>query len=74
MNRAGGRLRETRTSDYFLSDITISSRPILDRISVRASVKNAFDTEYRLPGGFEHRQVAIPQHGRHLLVEMRYRP
>jgi iron complex outermembrane receptor protein len=69
-----GRLtvREERTDDFFLTDLTVSTRPVLDGWSLSASVKNAFNTEYRTPGGWEHVQDGILQPSRRLFVALRF--
>jgi iron complex outermembrane receptor protein len=69
-----GRLtvREEQTDDFLLTDLTVSTRPFAGGLSLSASLKNAFDTEYRTPGGWEHTQDGILQPSRRLFVALRF--
>jgi hypothetical protein len=40
---------------------------------VAVLLRNALDTEYAKPGGWEHRQAALAQDGRTLGVEVQWR-
>ena len=55
-----GRLtvRDTRTSSYFLSNLTLSAAA--GGLPVRSSLSPHLLTSRRLPGGFEHRQADPP--------------
>jgi iron complex outermembrane receptor protein len=39
-------------------------------LGVSLTVYNLFDVDYETPGGFEHRQAAIPQNGRHFTLRL----
>jgi iron complex outermembrane receptor protein len=70
-----GRLtvQDTRTGSYLLSNLTLSADPGQIPVRVLAQVRNLFDADYRMPGGFEHRQAAIGQDGRHYALRLEYR-
>ena len=54
----------TRTDAYLVTNVTLTTRSLGDRIQGSLSVRNLFDTSYQTPGGFEHIQDAIAQDGR----------
>jgi iron complex outermembrane receptor protein len=66
-------LQDTETDPFFLVDLTLSTNPIVRGLSLSATVTNLFDTEYRVPGGWEHAQDAIVQYGRRFRVGLRYK-
>jgi iron complex outermembrane receptor protein len=49
---------------FWLSNLTLTYRPVRMPITIGASVYNAFDARYADPVGVEFRQAAIPQDGR----------
>ena len=60
----------TKTDSYLLTRINLSTKQLFNHISVSLLVRNLFDIEYRLPGGFEHIQHAITQDGRNFGVKL----
>ncbi len=70
-----GRLtvQDTRTSSYFLSNLTLSADAGVLPVRVLAQIRNLFDVEYGTPGGFEHRQPSIRQDGRNYALRLEYR-
>jgi outer membrane receptor protein involved in Fe transport len=66
-------LQDTETDSFFLVDLTLSTKPIVHGLSMSATVTNLFDTEYRVPGGWEHIQDANVQFGRRFRVGLRYK-
>ncbi|MBN1290389.1 MAG: TonB-dependent receptor [Candidatus Latescibacteria bacterium] len=63
---------DTTTDSYFLSNFNLSTEPILKHFTFSLLAKNIFDTEYKLPGGFEHIQHGIIQSGRQLILKADY--
>ena len=61
---------ETNTDAYWLAHATLTVPALDDRVDVRVAVKNLFDAEYALPGGWEHDQVALPRRGRRLDISL----
>ena len=59
-------VQETMTDSYWLANVTLTGKRLLDRIDVQLSAQNVFDSDYRTPGGFEHLQAGIPQRGRYV--------
>jgi outer membrane receptor protein involved in Fe transport len=49
---------------FWLSNLTLTYRPVRMPLTIGASVYNAFDASYADPVGVEFRQTAIPQDGR----------
>jgi iron complex outermembrane receptor protein len=70
-----GRLtvQDTRTASHFVLDLTLSSRVLAHGLSVTTSLRNVLGSDYRTPGGWEHVQAALPQHGRRFYVDLRLR-
>ena len=70
-----GRLtvRDTRTTSYFLTNLTLSADPGVLPVRILAQVRNVFDVQYGTPGGFEHRQASIRQDGRNYALRLEYR-
>lgn len=63
----------TRTDPYWLVDLVARTSELLGgHIEVIARIRNVLNTEYDLPGSPEHRQLALTQHGRRFIVELRY--
>jgi outer membrane receptor for ferrienterochelin and colicins len=55
---------------FWLSNFTVTYRPVRMPLTVGASVYNAFDTRYADPVGVEFRQAAIPQDGRTVALRL----
>ena len=63
-----------KANAYFLTNMTISSTDnVSETWQVSASLYNIFDKEYADPASINHTQTTIPQDGRRLFVEARYR-
>lgn len=63
-----------KANAYFLTNMTISSTDnVSETWQVSASLYNIFDKEYADPASINHTQTTIPQDGRRLYVEARYR-
>lgn len=70
----------TSTDPFLLATLTLTATPRVlqrshatERLTLALRVANLFDASYATPGGVEHRQPAIPQDGRSVLAELRYR-
>jgi iron complex outermembrane receptor protein len=65
---------ETETEPFAVADAALSVDVFDERGRVTLGVRNAFDADYALPGGFEHRQAAIPQRPRtaYLRLDVRF--
>ena len=63
---------ETKTDPYLLTNINLSTKPLFDHLKFSFLIRNLFDTEYKLPGGFEHMQPAIVQDGRSFAAKLEY--
>lgn len=61
---------ETETDPYLLTNIHLSTKPLFDRLTFSFLIRNLFDVDYRLPGGFEHVQPAIAQDGRNFAIKL----
>ncbi len=61
----------TETRPFAIANATFSAR-LAGGLSLVGLVRNAFDTAYAVPGGYEHRQAAIDQDGRSFLVRLVY--
>ena len=55
---------------FWLSNLTLTYRPVRMPVTIGASVYNAFDVSYADPVGVEFRQSAIPQDGRTAAVRV----
>jgi iron complex outermembrane receptor protein len=72
--RAEGRrssLYGTQTDPVAVTDLTLAT-PLSDRFTVQASLRNVFDRNYSVPGGFQHVQSVIPQPHRFLNLRLAY--
>jgi outer membrane receptor for ferrienterochelin and colicins len=58
---------------YFVANATLLARDLRKNFEVSASVYNLFNKYYADPGGFEHREVSIPQDGRTAQLQLTYR-
>lgn len=72
-------LYDTYTDGFALTNLTLLFRPgaggstgpgLWNRVDVRVTVYNLFDTDYSVPGGSEHRQHSIPQDGRNVMMRL----
>jgi outer membrane receptor for ferrienterochelin and colicins len=61
---------ETETEPYFVANVNLATKPLLDRAKVSLLIRNLFDEEYSLPGGYEHEQDAIVQDGRTMTAKV----
>jgi outer membrane receptor for ferrienterochelin and colicins len=69
-----------KTEPFLLTDVTVSARrpsarngslgSLYSAVRVSLSVHNLFDVRYSTPGGIEHRQPAIRQNGRSILLRV----
>ena len=60
----------TWTDDYILTHARLSTRLIGNRATISIHVRNIFDTQYAVPGGYEHRQDTISQYGRNTVFKV----
>ncbi|MEW5875790.1 MAG: TonB-dependent receptor [Candidatus Zixiibacteriota bacterium] len=71
---------DTYTDAFMLTNLTLRIEPgnhcanhsanLLHRVAASVSVYNVFDSDYKLPGGTEHRQAGIPQEGRSVVARL----
>jgi iron complex outermembrane receptor protein len=73
-------LAGTETDPAVITDLHLlfpahasAGRRTLDRLELSLRLSNLFDASFATPGGVEHRQAAIPQDGRTVSAELRYR-
>ena len=66
-------LQGSRTDPFLLADFTLSTEPQFGGLSLSVSVRNVFNTRYKLPASIAHRQQALPQYGRMVLLKATYR-
>jgi len=64
---------DTETDPYLLTNINFSTTPLFGHLKLSLLIRNLFDVEYRLPGGFEHLQPAITQDGRNFGFKLEYK-
>lgn len=72
---------DTWTDPFFIAGLTTTIRPrmarpsswssLLERASLSLTINNLFNEDYKTPGGYEHRQAAISQNGRNILVQLK---
>jgi outer membrane receptor for ferrienterochelin and colicins len=55
---------------FWLSNVTLTYRPVRMPLTIGASIYNAFDASYADPVGVEFRQTALPQDGRTAAVRV----
>jgi iron complex outermembrane receptor protein len=63
----------TTTSPYLLTNLSILGGPMLGQMGCSLLIRNVFNTTYKTPGGFEHRQPAIGQDGRNFTLRLEYK-
>jgi len=61
------------TRDFFVTNVTLFSRNLLENLELSASVYNLFNTGYSVPAGGEHLQNSIEQDGRSFRVKAIWR-
>ena len=61
------------TGDTVLVNATLFAREVVPGIEFSASLYNAFDTRYRVPGGVNHTQDTIEQDGRTFRLKLTWR-
>ncbi len=66
-------VQNTRTDPYLLANVTLTFEPAGSPLRLQVQARNLFNTNYALPGGYEHRQAAIPQDGRNFTASVEYR-
>lgn len=66
-------LRDTRSDAALLADVRFTMNGLLQGLDAWAGVRNLLDTEYAVPGGYEHEQSLIPQAGRRVELGLEYR-
>ena len=62
----------TTTEPYFVTNLNVSTRSLMDHLESSFLVRNVFDVTYRTPGGVEHRQPGITQDGRSIILKIEY--
>ncbi|RPI70175.1 MAG: TonB-dependent receptor [Desulfobacteraceae bacterium] len=55
-----------------LTNLHISTRKLFNHLKFSLQVKNLFDREFRVPGGYEHTQDSLPQYGRMFTLKIEY--
>ena len=63
---------ETETDAYFLTNFSLSTKPVFDRLKLSFLIRNLFNVTYSTPGGFEHLQDTISQNGRNFALRLDY--
>ncbi len=65
--------QETRVPPAFLTNLTVSTRPLWGGWEVSASAYNLLDRRWFSPAGLDNAQAEIPQDGRTLRLKLSYR-
>jgi len=65
-------LDKQKTSDVFVTNLTLFSQNLLEGLEASGSLYNLFDEHYSDPGSEEHRQDAIAQDGRTFWLKFKY--
>lgn len=60
------------TEDYGITNLTLSSEKLYERLILSASIYNLFDRQYSDPASDEHVQNSIPQDGRNFRIKASY--
>lgn len=60
----------TKTDDYVVANVHVSGS-VGERLRLECRISNVFDTQFKTPGGFEHRQKAIEQDGRNVIIGLK---
>ena len=67
-------IAQTELGGYLLTNLTLYSRKLTERVDVSASIYNLLNKSYAESGGYEHLQTSIPQDGRSFRVKLTFRP
>lgn len=57
---------DTEIEPVLLTNASVSTRQLFDRLRLWVTINNLFDVEYTQPGGLEHSPPALLQHGRRI--------
>lgn len=63
---------DTMTDPFFLTNLNLIFTPFSDELSFALKINNIFNEQYKIPGGVEHIQYAIPQPGRFFILRLDY--
>ncbi len=66
-------LSGSRTRDFFVTNVTLFSRNLLENLELSGSVYNLFNTRYFVPASGEHLMDSIEQDGRTFRVKATWR-
>jgi outer membrane receptor for ferrienterochelin and colicins len=66
-------LTGNQTGDFFITNVTLSSRNLLKNLELSGSIYNLFNSKYFVPAGSEHRLDSIEQDGRTFRVKATWR-
>lgn len=64
---------DSETDPYLLTNAHISTNRLFDHVRISLVIRNLFNINYELPGGFENLQNAILQDGRNFLVKAEFK-
>jgi outer membrane receptor for ferrienterochelin and colicins len=64
---------DTQTDGHVVTNVSLSTTPLIDHVRFSVQVRNLFDVVYATPGGFEHKQAAITQDGRNVAFNVDFR-
>lgn len=67
-------IAQTELGGYLLTNVTLYSRKLTERVDFSASIYNVLNKPYAESGGYEHVQTSIPQDGRSFRVKLTFRP
>lgn len=62
-------LSGNQTGDFFITNVTLSSRNLLKNLELSGSIYNLFNSKYFIPAGSENLQESIEQDGRTFRVK-----
>lgn len=65
-------IANNETADYFITNVTLFSKNLVEDLEFSASVYNLFDETYSFPGSEEHAQDRIEQDGMTYRVKLTY--
>jgi outer membrane receptor for ferrienterochelin and colicins len=63
----------SKTKAFFLTNANLTYASPAKPVSFSLSIKNLFNEDYALPGGYEHIQPAIPQNRRNYIFQLKYK-
>lgn len=61
-----------RVDDYWVANLTLLSRKLVEGLEISASIYNLFDQSYAITASEEHIQRVLPQNGRSFRVKLTY--